>query len=541
MRRVRCAIYTRKSTEEGLEQEFNSLDAQREACEAFIASQRHEGWQLLDRSYDDGGISGGHMDRPALQRLMQDVDDRQVDQIVVYKIDRLTRSLADFAKLVDRLDAAEASFVSVTQNFNTSSSMGRLTLNVLLSFAQFEREVTAERIRDKIAASKRKGLWMGGSVPLGYDADGRTLKINEDEATSIRALYDLYETHGALNAVTAEAAKLGIRSRQKSTQDGARRGGNILSRGHVHYILKSPIYAGRIPHKGKVFEGQHPAIVDPECWESVQQRLANKAPVEAVCETRLTQSSPLTGKLFDERGERLSPSHTRKCNRRYRYYISRGYVTGRKNDLQAKGWRLPAETFERFVADAIRTHLSCGPGKDLILDPDVETVRLLNELTKGDDATLLSTLSRARIGERTIELCLGSNELARICHTKQANIDEQVLSFDVPFIQKRRGVETRFIMSDVSSNPDPALIGNVARAHRWIDRLKAGEDFDEIATSASTTRKRVQQTIEFAFLAPDIVRDIIAGKQPIGLTSTWCMTHEVPAEWQAQRALIASL
>jgi site-specific DNA recombinase len=220
MRRIRCAIYTRKSTEEGLEQEFNSLDAQREACEAYIASQKHEGWELIERAYDDGGISGGHLDRPALQRLMRDVDDRQVDQIVVYKIDRLTRSLADFARLVDRLDAAEASFVSVTQSFNTATSMGRLTLNVLLSFAQFEREVTAERIRDKIAASKRKGLWMGGSVPLGYDADGRTLKINEDEAGSIRTLYDLYETHGALNAVAEKAERLGIKSRRRQTKGG---------------------------------------------------------------------------------------------------------------------------------------------------------------------------------------------------------------------------------------------------------------------------------------------------------------------------------
>ena len=199
MRRIRCAIYTRKSSEEGLEQDFNSLDAQREACEAYIASQKHEGWEVVPDHYDDGGISGGHLDRPALQRLMQAVDEKRVDQIVVYKIDRLTRSLADFAKLVDRLDAAETSFVSVTQSFNTATSMGRLTLNMLLSFAQFEREVTSERIRDKIAASKRKGMWMGGRVPLGYRADGRTLKIDETEARTIRTLYDLYQKLGSIS------------------------------------------------------------------------------------------------------------------------------------------------------------------------------------------------------------------------------------------------------------------------------------------------------------------------------------------------------
>jgi len=263
MRRIRCAIYTRKSSEEGLEQDFNSLDAQREACEAYIASQRHEGWVLVPDHYDDGGISGGHLERPALQRLMAEVDAKQVDQIVVYKIDRLTRSLADFAKLVDRLDQAEASFVSVTQSFNTATSMGRLTLNVLLSFAQFEREVTAERIRDKIAASKRKGLWMGGNVPLGYDPDGRTLQINPDEADVVRKIYDLYDDWGSMNMVREAAARLILRSKTRRAPDSRLRGGNLMSRGQLHHILTNPIYAGRVRHKGQVFEGQHPAIIDP--------------------------------------------------------------------------------------------------------------------------------------------------------------------------------------------------------------------------------------------------------------------------------------
>ena len=230
MRRIRCAIYTRKSTEDGLEQHFNSLDAQREACEAYIASQKHEGWELLPDRYDDGGISGGHLDRPSLQRLMQAVDEKRVDQIVVYKIDRLTRSLADFARLVDRLDQAEASFVSVTQSFNTATSMGRLTLNVLLSFAQFEREVTAERIRDKIAASKRKGMWMGGNVPLGYRADGRTLKISEDEASTVKTLYDLYLKHRQIRELKEEAEALGLRSRRRIRGAGGVSGGKPFGR-----------------------------------------------------------------------------------------------------------------------------------------------------------------------------------------------------------------------------------------------------------------------------------------------------------------------
>ncbi|SPF76015.1 DNA-invertase hin [Aliiroseovarius pelagivivens] len=524
-----------------MDQAFNSLDAQREACEAYIASQKLEGWELIDRPFDDGGISGGHLDRPALQRLMQDVDDKQVDQIVVYKIDRLTRSLADFARLVDRLDAAEASFVSVTQSFNTATSMGRLTLNLLLSFAQFEREVTAERIRDKIAASKRRGLWMGGNVPLGYDADGRTLKINEGEATLIRTLYDLYETHAALNIVTEEAARLGIRSRRRQTKSGDWRGGNILLRGHIHYILTNPIYAGRIPHKGQIFEGQHPAIIEPERWQRVQDQLSANSPKQKEPHPHKTSPSPLVGKLFDERGERLSPSHTRKRGRRYRYYISRGYATGRKDSLKGKEWRLPAERLERFVAQAIRTHLSGSIGGDLIPNVAVEIIQRLQDLKDSDPLPLLGFLRWATIGEGALALELDGQALGAELEVRQGDINSEQLSFEVPFIQRRCGAEARFVMSGSLATTDPALIANIARANAWLDRVRLGETFDEIAKTESTTKKRVQQTLKFAFLAPDVVRDILAGKQPQGLTSTWIATHAIPVEWTDQRALIATL
>lgn len=256
MKKIRCAIYTRKSSEEGLEQEFNSLDAQREACASYVASQKHEGWVLLPTHYDDGGLSGGTLERPALKQILKDIGAGLVDQIIVYKIDRLTRSLADFSKIVDVLDAAKASFVSVTQSFNTATSMGRLTLNMLLSFAQFEREVTAERIRDKIAASKRKGLWMGGNVPLGYEADGRTLKINNPDAKTICHLYDLYEQHQTVRAVKEEADRLKLRTKKQTRKSGEVSGGGAFDRGHIHHILTNPIYAERIRHKTKVFEGQ---------------------------------------------------------------------------------------------------------------------------------------------------------------------------------------------------------------------------------------------------------------------------------------------
>ena len=327
MRRIRCAIYTRKSSEEGLEQDFNSLDAQREACEAYIASQKHEGWEVLRDHYNDGGISGGHLDRPALQRLMQAVDEKRVDQIVVYKIDRLTRSLTGFAKLVDRLDAAQASFVSVTQSFNTATSMGRLTLNMLLSFAQFEREVTSERIRDKIAASKRKGMWMGGHVPLGYCADGRTLKINEAEGPTIRTLYDLYRKLGSVREVKDRAEALGFRSRRRARSCGRVSGGIPFDRGHLHHILSNPVYAGRIRHKGQVYDGQHPAIIDPKTWDKVQELLQSGAAISRGTRKKAI-TSPLAGKLFDETGDRLTPSHSRKNGKRLRYYVSRRVIAG---------------------------------------------------------------------------------------------------------------------------------------------------------------------------------------------------------------------
>ena len=346
MRRIRCAIYTRKSSEEGLEQDFNSLDAQREACEAYIASQKHEGWEVLRDHYNDGGISGGHLDRPALQRLMQAVDEKRVDQIVVYKIDRLTRSLTDFAKLVDRLDAAQASFVSVTQSFNTATSMGRLTLNMLLSFAQFEREVTSERIRDKIAASKRKGMWMGGHVPLGYRANGRTLKIDEAEARTIRTLYDLYRKLGSVREVNDCAEALGFRSRRRARSCGRVSGGIPFDRGHLHHILSNPVYAGRIRHKGQVYDGQHLAIIDPKTWDKVQELLQSGAAISRGTRKKAI-TSPLAGKLFDETGDRLTPSHSRKNGKRLRYYVSRRVIAG-GCEKHPDAWRLPAEQVEGY-------------------------------------------------------------------------------------------------------------------------------------------------------------------------------------------------
>jgi DNA invertase Pin-like site-specific DNA recombinase len=338
--RQRCAIYTRKSSEEGLEQEFNSLAAQREACEALIRSQRNEGWVLAKTHYDDGGFSGGNLERPALQDLIADVRAGRIDIVVVYKVDRLTRSLADFARLVELFDGQGVSFVSVTQQFNTTSSMGRLTLNVLLSFAQFEREVTGERIRDKIAASKKKGMWMGGNVPLGYDANERTLVINPAEAETVRRIFALYREFGCVRRVKEEADRLGLRTKCSTTTNGNERGGRPFSRGHLYTLLSNPIYTGQIAHKGELHPGQHPALIDDESWSTVRDQLAANTSARRG-RAKAAEPSLLAGLLVDARGERLTPSHAVKKGRRYRYYVSAALITDAGTD-RAQGWRLAA-------------------------------------------------------------------------------------------------------------------------------------------------------------------------------------------------------
>ncbi|HEX4893977.1 MAG TPA: recombinase family protein, partial [Hyphomicrobiaceae bacterium] len=341
---TRCAIYTRKSSDEGLDQQFNSLDAQREACEAYVLSQAGEGWAALPARYDDGGYSGGSMHRPALQQLLQDVATGRVDTIVVYKVDRLTRSLADFARIVDALDKAGASFVSVTQAFNTTSSMGRLTLNVLLSFAQFEREVTGERIRDKIAASKAKGMWMGGLPPLGYDppdSSERILRVNDDEATVVRSIFERYLELRSVHALVPDLTDQGIVSKRRMRRDGRTTGCQPFSRGALFHLLRNRIYRGQIVHKGEVFEGRHDAIVPADLFDGVQAMLAEAGPKRR----RTTASrAPLVGKLYLSDGSRLTPTHSRGASGRlYRYYAP---LAGQIGQSRAPGPRLSAIRLE---------------------------------------------------------------------------------------------------------------------------------------------------------------------------------------------------
>ncbi len=586
MKKIRCAVYTRKSSEEGLDQAFNSLHAQREACVSYIASQKHEGWVLLPDHYDDGGVSGGTLQRPGLRKLLQDVDDGLVDQIVVYKIDRLTRSLADFAKLVDRLDAVNASFVSVTQSFNTATSMGRLTLNVLLSFAQFEREVTAERIRDKITASKKKGLWMGGPVPLGYAPDGRTLTIVEEDARIVRALYDLYLQHGSLITVTDQAARMGLASRTevKKLELTAVASGPVVmeekmsgavadvdadadadtdieapttistkpatfSRSQIHYILSNPIYAGRIRHRERIYDGQHSAIIEPAVWDDVQARML-AASVKGRGATNAARTSPLAGKLTDDAGDRLTPSHANKRGVRYRYYVSNRLLVGKKakSDIQTSGWRLPAHPLECQLAERVQQHLkenAVNLLREASADETQALVQRLDQINAAGAETnmpeFLACIEKAQLLKGAIEIVLDASAIGKMLEVSEERMDPNVLRYSIPFQLRRRGVETKLIVGHTPRSIDAALLANLARAHHCYEVIRQGQSFDDLSTAQKLSKRRILQIISLAFLAPDIVKAIIQGEQPVGLTSEWLQRNAIPLDWHEQRRIIAGL
>lgn len=558
MKKIRCAIYTRKSSEDGLEQDFNSLDAQHEACAAYITSQKNEGWVQVPDRYDDGGLSGGTMERPGLQRLLADIHRGAVDQILVYKIDRLTRSLADFAKIVDILDAAGASFVSVTQSFNTATSMGRLTLNMLLSFAQFEREVTAERIRDKIAASKKKGLWMGGNVPLGYEPDGRTLKITEKDARTIRTIYALYGQHRNIRVVKAETDRLGLRTAIRTLSSGRLKGGTPFSFGHIHYILTNPIYAGRIRHKAKVWPGQHPALIDPAAWDTLQEQLKLGAVMSRSGKGRNSDGvkrhvSLLTGKVFDETGDRLTPSHTQTAKgRRLRYYVSHRLIRS-SGPKDPGGWRLPAPELETLVADLVRNHLrvptvQANIVRDATTEEVASSVKLLAELAGGDTETgdekageVLCLVDRVQIAPGKIGIVLSAKEVAARLRTEHGRISKDHLILESAFRHRKRGVETKLVLAGAAGTRDETLFRNIALAHRYFDMIRSGRTCAEIAQAEGASKRRIQHLLELAFLAPGIIRDVFEGRAPTGLTSDWLKSHAVPSSWQEQRALFRSL
>jgi len=550
--RIRCAIYTRKSSDEGLDQDFNSLDAQHEACSAYIASQRHEGWVVGNARYDDGGISGGTLDRPGVQRLLADIDAGLVQMVVVYKIDRLTRSLADFAKLVERFNAAGCSFVSVTQAFNTASSMGRLTLNVLLSFAQFEREVTAERIRDKIAASKKKGLWMGGVPPLGYDLhpDPKTrgLVINKLEAETVRVVFDLYDEHVCLNAVMRKANEVGLRSKLHHFKSGRVQGGNPFSRGQIYALLRNPIYIGKIRHKAKIWDGQHDAIIGIELWDQIQDKLqaasARPRSRNGAENSHIKNGTALlTGKLRDETGDRLTPTHTKRHGRRLRYYISNRLISG---GTDPSAWRLPAAQLEQAIADIVAKHIDKhARGHQILTKSDLlaggaihdKALGLAMRLSTGAPDLIRNLVAEGKIGQRRITLVLQATELANELNLKPNEIDPTALQIEAPFALRRRGVEGKIVVGDREPEPDQTLLRALARSHAWTKDLRSGKPLTDIATATSHSESYVRTRAQLAFLSPEIQKEILEGRQPLDLTLERIVRNPIPLDWDAQAKL----
>lgn len=504
--RRRCAIYTRKSTEEGLDQNFNSLDAQREACGAYILSQTHEGWEPTGEHYDDGGYSGGSMDRPGLRQLLEDVEAGKIDIIVVYKVDRLTRSLADFARMVDVLDKHAASFVSVTQAFNTTNSMGRLTLNVLLSFAQFEREVTGERIRDKIAASKARGMWMGGTVPLGYEVRDRKLIIVPAEADKVRHIFGRYLALGSVYALQAELAADGVLTKSRVLKDGRNYGDKNFSRGALYQMLRNPIYRGEITHRGNIYPGEHDEIVDAETFALVSHRLDGNR-VEHKHAAYAEHPSLFAGIVWDSDGRRLTPNHANKAGVRYRYYISRKD----KERLDLPIVRVPAGDLENLLILQLQRHGGVSwtgprPSRELILATirkvTVHLDRVAIEFVGSDEPVSIPA---------TLVRCSGEKRIAaapeHYAHPRQ----------------------------------DAALIKLVVRAHQARKALAEPENpsLDAAASSMRVSTPYFCSLLRLAHLAPDIAIAILDGRQPAHLNRQFlARINSLPIDWQGQREML---
>jgi site-specific DNA recombinase len=525
IRAVRCAIYTRVSTEYGLDQEFNSLDAQYDAASAYIKSQAHAGWTLIRSRYDDGGYSGGSTDRPDLQRLLEDIRARKLDVIVVYKVDRLTRSLADFAKLVELFDAHGVSFVSVTQQFNTTTSMGRLTLNVLLSFAQFEREVTSERIRDKIAASKRKGLWVGGPLPLGYHMKDDKIAVVEEEAERVRLIYRRYLELGGVNALVRALRERDIRTKSRLLATGATRGGVPFGRGSLFYLLRNRFYVGEVKYKGEILPGEQPAIMDRALFDAVQQKLTDQWTTRST--TRNASDHLLTGLLFDDAGHRMVPTHATKSGVRYRYYVSLPHLHGESKTASVGSIsRVPATDIESIIVKSLNEHLIAQKEKPASSQTHVR-----------DSKAALEQVARIDVYEDRLAVRLKSAD----DEEPSDPADDYLLSipWQKPPSRKSKQILVPHGIPKREIRPTrierrARLVSAIARGRRWLNEIVSGSvtDIEQIATRQKCSTRQVNMTISLAFLAPDLVRAAVEGRLPRGIGVE--RLRDAPAEWRQQ-------
>ena len=551
---VRCAIYTRKSSEEGLDQDFNSLDAQREACAAYVLSQRHEGWVLVPEYYDDGGISGGHMNRPGLIRLLDDVKANKVDVIVVYKVDRLTRALSDFARIVDILDEARASFVSITQSFNTTTSMGRLTLNVLLSFAQFEREVTGERIRDKIAASKKKGMWMGGTIPLGYDLKARKLIVNQREADIVHTIMTRYVALGSVSKLVNDLAAQGIVSKCRVNSAGRVTGGAPYRRSALYALLANRLYLGETVHKGVANPGEHDAIVDQDLWDEVQRLLAANRVIRRH-QGNANDPSLLTGMICDGEGRRMSPRHAGKPDRRYRYYVS---LPGVREAAASNGSivRIAAGEVEAAIVTGVNAFLTDPLAVLATLGSDELTPAQMDGVKRraADIAAEIGTIAPSQLQTFLAEIDLrvvvdgdvvitsiGQQQLAsQLCLVAQSNGGSRC-TIPMPDRLLRTGNEMRLAIAPSSlgspTSRDGGLVALIAKAHQARDQL-LGEG-SPAGSATATSYRHLTRLARLAYLAPDIIVAILEGRQPRTMTSRSLLrVSSIPLSWDEQRTVL---
>ena len=551
MNKIRCAIYARKSSEEGLEQDFNSLHAQREACAAYILSQASEGWSLLSEAYDDGGLSGGTLERPALQRLLVDMEAGKIDIVVVYKVDRLTRSLLDFAKLVETMDKAEVSFVSITQSFNTTTSMGRLTLNMLLSFAQFEREVTAERIRDKIAASKAKGMWMGGIPPLGYEPNGRTLRIVGDHAEVIQTLFRQYLELGNVRLLVERLTFQGARVPLRTLRTGRRIGGGKFSRGQVYAILSNPVYLGKVRHKESIFDGTHPAIIGRDVWDEVQARLRDNAQ-GAQRTASVESSSALAGLVFDEDGQPLVATHACKGHVRYRYYVSRSLQHQTASGPGAI--RMPADQLEQAIAAELARQfdqplqlfavagLEPPPQQmNSIVSACSEAAALLRQRSAG---LLTELISRVDVGPDQITITLDCSALAAQLGASSKTGSSPQCVFNIEARLQRSGKVVRLVQTDGSPSapgePQQHLVRLMQLARAWWKEMQVnGISATEVAARYQVDKTYVSRVVRLGFLSPKITQRILAGEQPPNLNARRLLgLRSIPLSWAEQERLL---
>ncbi|MCH9808949.1 MAG: recombinase family protein [Alphaproteobacteria bacterium] len=556
MKRINCAIYTRKSSDDGLEQEFNSLDAQREACDAYIESQKHEGWICLPDLYDDGGLSGGTMERPALRRLLAEIESGCVKVVVVYKVDRLTRSLADFARIVDVLDTAGASFVSVTQQFNTTTSMGRLTLNMLLSFAQFEREIAGERIRDKIAASKARGMWMGGTVPLGYETVEKKLVINKSQATVVRTIFKRYLALGSVSHLKRELDAKGIVGRKPQ---GATRPSTQFGRGALYMLLSNPIYRGQIRHRDNIFAGQHDAIIDQDLWDQVQAKLAENRRKRRSGE-HARSPSLLTGIVFDADGNRMTATHANKSGRRYRYYVTSDLITD-KRSAAPSAMRVPAGDLEKLILDRMRALLSCREEVASALQHLALSAALLDAIwhaqtdlverlsvagARAHMETVRELIVRIDVGPKATRVQVDRHALA-----SQLGIDvdramtegAEPLTIEIDASLRKAGRGKRLVLGGaVADRRNDELIGLLARANAAQQNFLSGdfESLEQMARDSGRARSYLTRLIRLSYLAPDVIQTILDGRHPVELTvkSLMATAKDLPHCWDQQRKML---